>query len=75
MTELKDIELSTMVAELREKYAELFGGSPTLFRSPGRVNLIGEHTDYNHGLALPFAIDQHITMVFGQNSLGKEVSK
>ena len=31
-------------------------------RGPGRVNLIGEHTDYNHGLALPFAIDRGITV-------------
>jgi galactokinase len=31
-------------------------------RGPGRVNLIGEHTDYNEGLALPFAIDRGITV-------------
>jgi galactokinase len=30
--------------------------------APGRVNLIGEHTDYNQGLALPFAIDQGVTV-------------
>jgi galactokinase len=30
--------------------------------APGRVNLIGEHTDYNHGLALPFAIEQGVTV-------------
>src|SRR5437588_5502330 len=30
--------------------------------APGRVNLIGEHTDYNEGLALPFAIEQGITV-------------
>ncbi len=36
-----------------------FGGSPHLVgRGPGRVNLIGEHTDYNEGFALPFAIDR-----------------
>ena len=30
--------------------------------APGRVNLIGEHTDYNKGLALPFAIDAGVTV-------------
>ncbi len=30
--------------------------------APGRVNLIGEHTDYNEGLALPFAIAQGVTV-------------
>jgi len=36
-----------------------FGGRPDLVgRGPGRVNLIGEHTDYNEGFALPFAIDR-----------------
>ena len=30
--------------------------------APGRVNLIGEHTDYNQGLALPFAIAEGITV-------------
>ena len=32
---------------------------------PGRVSLIGEHTDYNDGLALPFAIDEGVTVVAG----------
>ena len=31
-------------------------------RGPGRVNLIGEHTDYNGGLALPFAINRGVTV-------------
>src|SRR5918995_7420786 len=31
-------------------------------RGPGRVNLIGEHTDYNGGLALPFAIERGVTV-------------
>lgn len=42
-------------------YATLFGGQPAfLVRAPGRVNLIGEHTDYNDGFVLPMAIDRWI---------------
>jgi len=33
------------------------------FRAPGRVNLIGDHTDYNDGLALPFAVDEGVTVL------------
>ena len=36
--------------------------SRVVARGPGRVNLIGEHTDYNDGLALPFAIDRGVTV-------------
>lgn len=48
---------------LREKvtaaFAARFGGEPTaIVRAPGRVNLIGEHTDYNDGFVLPMAIDR-----------------
>jgi len=39
-----------------EHFAELFGAHPRIFRAPGRVNLIGEHTDYNDGFVLPAAI-------------------
>ena len=42
------------------KFKELFREQPLLIRSPGRVNLIGEHTDYNHGYVLPAAIDKAI---------------
>src|SRR5690606_5090591 len=35
-------------------------------RSPGRVNLIGEHTDYNQGLVLPAAIDKNIVVAIGK---------
>ena len=42
-----------------ERFTDLMGRLPDgLWRAPGRVNLIGEHTDYNAGLALPFAIDR-----------------
>lgn len=46
---------------LDELYGEHFGGVPhTIVRAPGRVNLIGEHTDYNAGLVLPMAIDRSV---------------
>ncbi len=43
---------------LREKFQKEFGGEPWIFRAPGRVNLIGEHVDYNEGWVLPIAIDR-----------------
>ena len=39
-------------------------GPVQLVRAPGRVNLIGEHTDYNEGLVLPAAIDREIWIAF-----------
>lgn len=42
--------------ELAQEFAGLFGVRPTIFSAPGRVNLIGEHTDYNDGLVMPSAI-------------------
>ncbi|HEY0657716.1 MAG TPA: galactokinase [Pyrinomonadaceae bacterium] len=44
--------------DLVAKFQELHGREPRLFRAPGRVNLIGEHTDYNGGFVLPMAIDK-----------------
>src|SRR5678815_3011978 len=40
---------------LRKSFAELSPKEPRLFSAPGRVNLIGEHTDYNGGFVLPMA--------------------
>ena len=46
------------LAELDSVFSHTFGQSPThYFQAPGRVNLIGEHTDYNDGFVLPCAID------------------
>lgn len=47
---------------IRESFIERFGGHPLLVKSPGRVNLIGEHTDYNEGFVLPAAIDKTTTV-------------
>jgi galactokinase len=45
------------VEQVWRAFKGLFGTDPRLFRAPGRVNLIGEHTDYNEGFVLPVAID------------------
>ena len=42
---------------LADSFRQLFGQSPRVFRAPGRVNLIGEHTDYNDGFVMPAAIE------------------
>jgi len=49
-----------MDLSLLQKHKELFGEPDVIIRSPGRANIIGEHTDYNDGLVLPFAIDKRI---------------
>lgn len=43
---------------LRSSFRQLYGKEPRLFSAPGRVNLIGEHTDYNEGFVLPMAADR-----------------
>jgi galactokinase len=47
----------TATKNLATNFAERFGGDARIFRAPGRVNLIGEHTDYNDGFVLPAAIE------------------
>jgi galactokinase len=49
------------IAALGGQFVEQYGGSPELIvQAPGRVNLIGEHTDYNDGYVLPVAIDRSV---------------
>ena len=43
---------------IRDKFASLYGEAGTLYTSPGRINLIGEHTDYNGAFVFPGAIDK-----------------
>jgi galactokinase len=44
--------------KIRKIFFEQFGQEPLIVRSPGRINIIGEHTDYNEGYVLPAAIDK-----------------
>lgn len=45
------------IKNLTKEFRELYGAEPRIFCAPGRVNLIGEHTDYNEGFVMPAAID------------------
>lgn len=49
-----------LLQTVRSVFHQKVGGEPLMIRSPGRVNLIGEHTDYNEGFVLPAAIDKEI---------------
>ena len=44
-----------MKEKVIKKFEEMFGAGALLYTSPGRINLIGEHTDYNGGAVLPGA--------------------
>jgi len=64
-------EYNKMKNKVIEEYRLRFGSPNVLVKSPGRANIIGEHTDYNHGLVFPFAIEQGVSMAIGKNNLGK----
>ncbi len=60
-----------MVQDIISRFKSLYGSNPSVFRSPGRINIIGEHTDYNEGFVLPAAIDRELYFAVAHNSLNK----
>ncbi|MBL0133051.1 MAG: galactokinase [Chitinophagaceae bacterium] len=56
-----------MVASIEKEFQERFGRKPLVIAAPGRVNLIGEHTDYNKGFVLPGAVDKRIYVAIAKN--------
>ncbi|MCB0842027.1 MAG: galactokinase [Bacteroidetes bacterium] len=72
------------MTHIQDFFIQKYQHQPTLFTAPGRINIIGEHTDYNMGLVLPAAIDKAITFAVAPNEsreiritaidLGEEVS-
>ncbi len=57
-----------MEADIHGQFQQYFGKVYQLAAAPGRVNLIGEHTDYNQGFVLPAAIDRNIWVAMAPNS-------
>ncbi|MBL7039201.1 MAG: galactokinase [Pirellulaceae bacterium] len=59
----KALSLENLASWTEEQFQQRFGQPPTwVAAAPGRVNLIGEHTDYNDGFVLPMAIDRYVVM-------------
>jgi galactokinase len=56
-----------MIMDIEEQFQQYFGNQCRIAASPGRVNLIGEHTDYNQGFVLPGAIDRNVHVAFASN--------
>jgi len=62
---------SSLAQTIQADFQQRFGYEPLLVRAPGRVNLIGEHTDYNAGFVLPAAVDKEMTFAVGLNGSEK----
>ena len=56
------------INSLKKQFQQFFSGEPQIFRAPGRVNLIGEHTDYNEGFVMPAAIDFYTWLALAPRS-------
>ncbi len=60
-----------MIKKITSVFVEKFAAQPTIFRSPGRINILGEHTDYNEGFVLPAAIDKNIYVAISKRADGQ----
>lgn len=59
-----------MTASLLKEFVQRYGREPLLVAAPGRINFIGEHTDYNKGFVLPAAVDKRIYAAMAKNGTG-----
>ena len=70
---MESIQAEQRRQNLERKFVELYGGAPEfIVRAPGRVNLIGEHTDYNDGFVFPAAIERDV-MIAGSRRVDDQV--
>ncbi|MDZ4796358.1 MAG: galactokinase [Bacteroidota bacterium] len=65
---MSTIAQNKMAGQVRTVFNKFFGEPELITRSPGRINLIGEHTDYNNGFVLPAAIDKAAYIAIGRRS-------
>lgn len=58
---------ASLVDRIAKEFSRRFNGKPFLFVAPGRINLIGEHIDYNEGFVMPAAVDKHFVIALAPN--------
>lgn len=63
--------MAVWAKQIHQAFKKRFGTSPIMVCSPARVNLIGEHTDYNNGYVMPAAIDKQIVLALAPNDTSK----
>jgi galactokinase len=63
--------MNHLIQQIKDNFRQKFGEDYILIQSPGRVNLIGEHTDYNDGFVLPAAIDKTMILAMAPNHTDK----
>lgn len=60
--------MNTIAGNVKEQFLNRFVSTPHIYYSPGRINLIGEHIDYNDGFVMPAAIDKGVYYAFALNN-------
>lgn len=60
--------MNPIISSIKTKFKSIFDQEPLIIRAPGRVNLIGEHTDYNNGFVLPAAINKAIYLAMSKRT-------
>ena len=63
-----------LIKEVKQKFTEIFTIEPLLIFSPGRINIIGEHTDYNGGFVFPAAVDKGIAAAIQKSDTGSSTA-
>jgi len=63
--------MNKLITKIELTFKQHFEGEPIIVSSPGRVNIIGEHTDYNNGFVLPAAINKIIVFAVAKNDIDK----
>ncbi|WP_370479281.1 galactokinase [Tamlana flava] len=63
-----------LIQQVKSQFLELYKKEPILVFSPGRINIIGEHTDYNDGFVFPAAVDKGIAAAISKSDSGKSTA-